>query len=222
LQPIDSSRMHDLGQLVIWHARLMVLAWCFCALVAVVITRYFKVLPNQDWPKQLDNKFWWNSHLSLQFTNILLSIIAFVLIIVHQGTGWDLHRFLGWVVLSLMFVQAISGLFRGSKGGPTDLQMRGDHYDMTIYRYIFEYYHKIMGYTVLVLANITIFSGLWQANAPRWMFITIGVWLIVLLSLVIFLQRSKGCIDTYQAIWGKDKIHPGNKKPYVGWGIFRK
>jgi hypothetical protein len=34
-------------------------------------------------------------------------------------------------------------------------------------------------------------------------------------------QRAGRCIDTYQAIWGPDPAHPGNRRPPVGWGVRR-
>ena len=35
------------------------------------------------------------------------------------------------------------------------------------------------------------------------------------------LQRQGRCIDTYQAIWGPDPRHPGNRLKPVGWGVRR-
>jgi hypothetical protein len=54
LAPIDATRAHEVGFAVSWHARSMVLAWAVLAPLAVVIARYFKVLPGQDWPRELD------------------------------------------------------------------------------------------------------------------------------------------------------------------------
>ena len=55
LGPIDPSRAHEVGTLISWHARTMVLAWGILAPLAVMIARFFKVLPSQNWPGELDN-----------------------------------------------------------------------------------------------------------------------------------------------------------------------
>ncbi|MGY0398536.1 MAG: cytochrome b561 domain-containing protein [Ostreibacterium sp.] len=221
LTPIDSNRIHQVDFLLSWHARLMVLAWVFMIPTAIIITRYFKVTPKQKWPDQLDNKFWWHSHLILQISAMLFALLGLLLILIHHGSGQNLHRMLAWFVLVLMSIQGLSGLLRGSKGGPTEQQSAGDHYDMTKHRYLFEHIHKNVGYLALVLSVIVVISGLWQANAPHWMWLTIIIWWLLLLLLVLYLQRHKGALDTYQAVWGPKSKHPGNHKPTVGWGLKR-
>ena len=99
--------------------------------------------------------------------------------------------------------------------------MRGHHYDMTPWRRMFEALHKMIGYTVILLAIITILLGLWKANGPVWMWLTLGVWWTVLLGAFVSLQKRGMAVDTYQAIWGTDPVHPGNQGPAPGWGMRR-
>lgn len=224
LAPIDPTRVHEVGFAVSWHARSMVLAWGVLAPLAVVIARYFKVLPGQDWPRDLDTQLWWRSHWMGQGIVVSLSLFGLGLIL-GAAKGGSLHGALGFVLLALMAVQVGFGVFRGTKGGPTaparDGSLRGDHYDMTPWRVMFEWCHKLLGYLALVLSVVVIALGLWQANAPVWMWLTLGLWWPALICAACVLQARGKAVDTYQAIWGPDPSHPGNQRAPIGWGLRR-
>lgn len=214
LSPIDASRAHDIGLATAWHGRTMVLAWGFLAPIAVIAARYFKVMPGQDWPRELDNQTWWRSHWIGQMIVLGLSIIGLVLVLPLQFSTPDVHGVLGCVVLIALVLQVALGVFRGSKGGPTargpDGSLRGDHYDMTARRRWFEAVHKTIGYSVLALAGITILLGLHRANAPIWMWLLIVTWWFCLMIVSALCQRNGMAMGSYQAIWGNDPKHPGN------------
>lgn len=225
--PIDPSRMHELSFGLSWHGRLMVFAWGVLSPAAILMARYFKVMPGQNWPHELDNKSWWRGHWMGHTLVMLLSLVAIALILASSGNGGQasLHRLLGYTLLLLGSLQLLSGLLRGSKGGPTapaeDGGLSGDHYDMTPHRLLFERVHKIVGYLAVLLMTTAILTGLWQANGPVWMWIVIiGYW-ICLVLLAIVLQLKGKAVDTYQAIWGPDLSHPGNRMPKQGWCMFR-
>ncbi|MEM9048572.1 MAG: cytochrome b561 domain-containing protein [Pseudomonadota bacterium] len=219
LAPIDPARAHEVGLAVSWHGRLMVLAWAVLAPIAVIMARFFKVMPRQDWPRQLDNPTWWRSHWMGQGAVFALSVLGLAL--VWQSSRPMLwHAVLGYAVFVGLALQILMGIFRGSKGGPTAPSLRGDHYDMTRWRLRFEAVHKSFGYTLLVLAMITVLMGMWLANAPRWMWLGLGFWWLGLIVLSGWLQNRGFAIDTYQAIWGPDPVHPGNRRP-PGWGMRR-
>ena len=76
LLPLDPDRPHQVSVLVSWHGRLMVLAWGILLPLGVLIARYFKVAPRQNWPAELDNRLWWHAHLSLQWFGVVLSLTA--------------------------------------------------------------------------------------------------------------------------------------------------
>lgn len=213
LRPIDPTRGHEIGELVAWHGRLMALSWGVLLPLGVIIARFFKVTPRQDWPRRLDNKFWWRSHMSFQYAGGGLMLAGLGLIWMRAGgdAGAAAHRWLGYVVLALGGLQFVAGWLRGSKGGPGDVQMRGDHYDMTLRRRVFEHVHKGFGYVALTLAAATILTGLWAANAPRWMWLFLGLWWAGLIMAFLRLQRGGPPIGSYQAIWGPDPSHPGNQ-----------
>jgi hypothetical protein len=62
LSPMDAARIHDVGWHLSWHARIMTLAWGILVPLGIIIARYCKISPKQDWPQQLDNHLWWNTH----------------------------------------------------------------------------------------------------------------------------------------------------------------
>ncbi len=225
LSPIDASRAHEVGAAVSWHARSMVLAWGVLAPVAVILARFFKITPRQDWPRELDNQFWWRCHLIGQTSVAILSVIGLAVIFWSSERPISTHGILGYAVLAGLVLQVLFGILRGDKGGPTapapDGSPRGHHYDMTLRRRMFEMAHKALGYMVLALAAITILYGLWMANAPRWMWTSLALWWPSLLVVFVVLQRRGFAVDTYQAIWGPGAEHPGNTMPALGWGVRR-
>ena len=222
--PLSGSASHELPFGVSWHGRIMVLCWGVLLPLGVLAARFFKVMPTQNWPTQLDNKTWWKAHLHGQSVAIALALVG-VALVWRSASGTTLlarwHGYLGWAVTALGVAQAAAGFARGSKGGPSEPTVRGDHYDMTPRRNNFEKAHKSLGYVALFLAIGTVFMGLVIADAPRWMLLAISLWWLVLAALFVALQKQGRCIDTYQAIWGADAIHPGNCATPIGWGIRR-
>ena len=223
--PIDPSRAHDISQAVAWHARSMVLAWGILAPLAVIGARFFKIMPGQNWPDELDNPVWWRGHWIGQTGVLLISLFGFWLVRPADVSEAGLHALLGYALLFGLCAQVLLGIFRGSKGGPTapgkDGSFRGHHYDMTPRRQLFEAVHKTLGYGLLAMAAATILSGLWKANGPMWMWLVLLLWWLALIAMFIGLQRQGRAVDTYQAIWGDDPAHPGNRLPAPGWGVRR-
>lgn len=229
LSPLDPARVHQVDWAVSWHGRLMVLAWLFAFPSGIVIARFFKITPRQNWPAVLDNIFWWKQHLRLQYLGGVFVTVAMLIALTQftSGVGSTVtaHHILGWCVVTATTVQFIAGWMRGTKGGPTkpapDGSLRGDHYDMTLRRVVFEYVHKMLGYIVLLAAWVTVALGLRIANAPRWM--ALGAALAILTHVALFtLFQTRGMArDTYQAIWGPGKEHPGSAKRPIGWGVRR-
>ena len=221
LAPIDAARVHDVGWQLSWHARLMVLAWGVMVPLGVLAARFFKVLPKQDWPRVRDSQAWWVFHRVMQYSASVLMVVAVWLIYnappmaITSGP----HAYLGWLILALVVVQVAGGVLRGSKGGPTEADLRGDHFDMSFKRLVFEVVHKGAGYAALILSVAAILSGMWQANAPVWMFIVLPIWWSVLIVLFVTCQRRGMAIDTYQAIWGPDPNLPGNQRKPIGVGV---
>lgn len=220
--PIDPTRAHEISILLSWHGRLMVLGWGVLAPLAVLAARFYKIWPGQKWPQALDNPSWWRLHWVVQTLVVVLTIAALVLVLSEaRRANAPTHRILGYLVVALGLCQFLGGLLRGSKGGPADKVLRGDHFDMTSRRIVFERLHKSLGYGALMLGLAAAGTGLWAANAPVWMPLSLTVFWVAMMVCFIRLQRKGRAVDTYQAIWGPDPALPGNQRDPIGWGITR-
>jgi hypothetical protein len=226
LLPISGAASHEIAPSAYWHARLMVLGWCVLLPLGALAARFYKVLPGRGWPRVVDDKRWWHAHRGLQWAGVLAMTAGLGVVLNSGGAASgspmaQAHAWAGWSVCVVGWLQVAGSLVRGSKGGPTDLQMRGDHYDMTARRVAFERLHKSLGWAAVVVAIGVIALGLGVADAPRWMALVLALWWLMLAAAFVRLQRQGRCIDTYQAIWGTDPAHPGNRKRPVGWGVRR-
>lgn len=224
--PLSGAATHTIEAAVYWHARLMVLAWGVLLPLGALAARFFKVLPGQDWPRVLDTKPWWHAHRALQWSGVALMTLALGLVLARQGLPGAgpaalSHAWLGWLLAAAAWLQVAAGQARGSKGGPGSQTLRGDHYDMTPRRVRFERLHKGLGWAALLASVACTVLGLVVADAPRWMLLVLGLWWALLAVAFAALQRAGRCVDTYQAIWGPDPAHPGNRRPAVGWGVRR-
>lgn len=222
LAPLSGAHEHHVPGWVAWHGRAMVFGWGILLPLGALAARYFKVTPGQNWPAQTDNRTWWHLHRACQYLGVLAMTLGLGLAFGRTTGGAHgvagVHRAMGWGVLTAGWLMMASGIMRGSKGGPT---ARGAHYDMTRHRKMFEVFHKTLGAAALLTSTIVIALGLVTADAPRWMAVVLAVWALLLLSLAIRWQRAGRCIDTYQAIWGPDPVHPGNRLKPIGFGIRR-
>ena len=193
------------------HGVMMVLGWGVLLPCGVLLARFFKVTHSQNFPHELDNPFWWNGHRLTQYSGIVLvtfsALIAYLMVTgEHLATR---HAQLGTVLLVLGWFQVINAWLRGSKGGPTDSTMRGDHYDMTRRRRVFEVVHKLFGYCSLLLSVPVTLLGLDLTGAGTVWYLMYGVMIAGLVLLFILFHYQGRQIDTYVAIWG----HPYRRMP---------
>jgi hypothetical protein len=225
LSPLSGLPTHDIAPMIAWHARAMVLAWGVIIPVAILLARYWKIWPGQRWPQELDHKLWWHAHKYGQTLAVVLMTLGVYLAWRARSAQWSpglmIHASLGWFLVLLGWMQLLGGWLRGSKGGPGEASLTGDHFNMTARRRAFEWTHKVLGWLALSLALLTIVLGLWLADAPRWMLLSLTLWWAGLVALAWRWQSQAKCIDTYQAIWGPDPNLPGMKFPPIGWGIRR-
>jgi hypothetical protein len=68
------------------------------------------------------------------------------------------------------------------------------------------------GRLALALSVPVVLSGLWQLNAPLWMWLAVVLCWCGLSLGAASLERRIGARDTYQAIWGADPDLPGNRR----------
>ncbi len=203
------------------HGALMITAWGLVIPAGGVVARHFKVMPGQDFPRVFDNLTWWSWHRGLQYGGLALATAALVPILAETGGRIDtLHGACGLAVMTLGWLQVLSGWLRGSRGGPTGrgadpgdpATWRGDHYDMTPRRIAFERWHKPAGWCALLLAGVTMLLGIALVGAPDWLLALVGC-LQAATVLALLDGRLRGrWVDTYAALWGPDPRHPGNRR----------
>ena len=197
----------------LWHGGLMLLAWFVLLPGGALAARFYKVLPGQDFPRVRDSGAWWLAHLGSQYAGAALAGLAVWIAWDALGEAWDWgspHVALGLAVMTLCALQVASGLLRGTKGGPTDIHAdphdpttwRGDHYDMTLRRRVFETWHKRAGYVAFALALPTAWLGLSLVEAPAW--VRAFPWLAVtaFVSAFVGLSLRGRLVDTWLAIGG--------------------
>jgi hypothetical protein len=206
---------------ILVHAILMMVAWLLLLPAGALVARFRKVTPRQNWPQALDNLLWWRLHRVLQYTGVACALAG--LMVAYLAVGrlpWALvHVQIGMIVIILAALQIASTWFRGTKGGPTQAgadpanpaTWRGDHYDMTLRRRLFEGWHKVFGWWAILLAPVAVLLGLALLGWPRLLCGLAGVLALGEGALVTLLARGARRINTYQAIWGPEARHPGNR-----------
>lgn len=199
-----------LSGLYLLHAGLMLTAWCLIVPLGVLIARYFKVTRQQDFPAELDNNFWWNWHRALQYLGVAISTVGYGAMVALNGlAAGSLHSRIGLVIVVLGWCQLISAWARGSKGGPTDTQMRGDHYDMTPRRRAFEIFHKSIGWLAVIGAVSAAATGIELAGLPGYWQAALAVLVFGYLLAAWLFHVQRRHVSTYLAIWGRAEPEHG-------------
>ncbi|TLU72964.1 cytochrome b561 domain-containing protein [Lichenicoccus roseus] len=203
------------------HGTLMLIAWLVLLPLGALIARTRKVTPRQDWPRVVENLTWWWLHRLLQWSGVGIALLG--LAVAWRATGGLatglLHVQAGLLVLTLATLQIVSTWFRGDKGGPTGSHAdpaqpatwRGDHYDMTPRRRIFEAWHKTVGWGSILLALFTVLLGLQLYGWPRPLVEATVALALLQAGVAFWLIRTARGVNTYQALWGPDPRHPGNR-----------
>jgi peptidoglycan/LPS O-acetylase OafA/YrhL len=115
-------------------------------------------------------------------------------------------------------LQVASSWFRGTHGGryyytadPADPSTwRGDHFNMTPRRRMFEAFHKNVGYFAGFFAVGAVASGLMQFPMPALTVVMLGT-VFAIIALCIALEHKGRRYDTYRSVFGNNPDHPYNK-----------
>jgi hypothetical protein len=134
------------------HGVIMIFAWILFVSTGILLARYFKT----SWPnrKICGKPIWFAVHRALMSTVAVLTIIAFILILVYENGTWIpqdeqmpfAHSIVGILVIIFAIIQPIMALFR----------CKPDAH----YRFIFNYFHAIVGFTAFILSIVAIFIAM--------------------------------------------------------------
>ncbi len=216
--------MVDAEYLLTGHAIVMVATWGVMVPLSLIMTRFFKVVPGQDYPRVTDHKFWMRSHRILSTTVVFASTAGAGLVWwVMDGISLSsLHGKWGFAVVLLGWCQIFIVLQRGTHGGPWGLnnpdrivlprhRWFGDHYNMTRRRRIFEAVHIPTGYATAAAGLVAITLGMEQVDLAWPWHAAYGALLLSFAVAYWKFTRDGRHVPTYQAIWGPGPEHPGNR-----------
>jgi hypothetical protein len=207
-----------------YHALLMVGIWFVLVPICIITIRFGKPKPTLNGIRikvSIWNAPWW--WFSIHKYGLILAISlalagAIVAVAVSGGFSGSLHSIFGIATVTLGCLQIMGGWLRGTHGGrnyytadPNDpTTWRGDHYDMTRRRRIFEAYHKTAGYFVYFFAAGAVATGLMQYPIAGLGEFVIAV-VLVAFVLSIALEYKGLRYDGYRAAHGYNPEHPFNK-----------
>lgn len=189
--------------------------WMVLVPLCILIIRFGKPKPTEFGVRTriaITNPQWWwfNTHKYGLFLAMFLSLGGvLVAIVVSGGVSGSVHSMFGIMTIVMGCLQVISALVRGTHGGkfyytadPDDpATWRGDHYNHTPRRRLFEAYHKTSGYFTSVFAMGAVGSGLMQYPMPAlaWLMVIIPVAFLAAWVRLEFLGRR---YDGYKAVHG--------------------
>ncbi len=206
------------------HALLMIGIWFVLVPIGLFAIRFFKPKPItygiEKGTGRLDPKLiWWTIHYSFLYAAVGLAFAGTMwAMVVSGGFSGTVHSIFGLGTVLFGGLQIVSAWFRGTHGGkhapesdPNDPSTwRGDHFDMTPRRRLFEAYHKTFGYFAIVLAMGAVATGLQQYWTPL-IAIVLGVILVVSSALFVYLEGNGYRQDTYRSVYGNHPDNPYNK-----------
>ncbi len=207
-----------------YHAILMFTLWMVLVPFSILVMRFFKPKPSefglQSKISYSNPQWWWfNVHRLGLYLTVFLSLggVA-VALIVSGGFSGSVHSMFGMLTVAMGCLQVVSAWMRGTHGGKyynnADLNdpasWRGDQYDHTPRRRMFEAYHKTSGYFTSFFAVGAVGSGLMQYSMP----VLTGLMFIIPLAFLatwILLEFLGRWHDGYRAVHGYGMEHPRNK-----------
>ena len=208
-----------------YHAILMFTVWLVLVPICITIMRFHKPPPSEKGiirDVHLLHREWW--FFSVHRLDLILAVVmavggAAVAMFVSGGFRGSVHAWFGILTIVMGVGQIISSQLRGTRGGKYRVgadpnnpdTWRGDQYDHTPKRRLFEAYHKTAGYFTVVVAVGAVGSGLMRYHMP-WLTVAFGlVFLIGLVAWIVYDYKGKA-YDGYRVAHGYGLEHPYNKE----------
>lgn len=207
-----------------YHAILMVSIWFVLVPLCILVIRFGKPKPTLNGIRvkvSIKHLVWWwfsvHKYGLLLAAGLSLAGLA-VAMTASKGFSGSLHSIFGILTITLGCLQVVSGWLRGIHGGknyytavPDDPKTwRGDHYDMTPRRRMFEAYHKTAGYFTSFFAVGAVATGLMQYPMPG-LLAVILISTLVAFVLSVVLEYKGYRYDGYRAAHGYNPEHPFNQ-----------
>lgn len=208
-----------------YHAVLMFVIWMVLVPLSIIAIRYGKPRPTPHGIREkvefsITSRWWWFFiHKYILYAGIGAMLVATaVAMLANRGFSGTVHSVFGIGAVVLGSLQVVSSWFRGTHGGryyykadpDNPASWRGDHFNMTPRRQLFESLHKNLGYFACFFAVGAVAFGLMQFPMPR-LLIAMLVTALAIIALCLVLEHQGRKYDTYRAIFGNDPGHPFNQ-----------
>ena len=168
------------------HGIIMLFTWILLASTGILVAQFFKTA----WPgrKVFGKAVWFNIHRTIMSLAWLLTIVAFILILIYKKGKWIptelkkefAHSITGILVISFAVIQPFMALIRPEPDAPR--------------RFIFNYAHGFVGYSALLLSIVTLFLAMFftQFNFEEnkeWAILVAWVcWIFVIFLVFILIE----------------------------------
>jgi len=168
------------------HGIIMIFTWILFVSTGILLARYFK----SSWPehKICGKPIWFAIHRVLMTSVAILTIIAFILILVYEKGKWVsqntqpdfAHSIIGILVICFAVIQPIMALFRCKPDAE--------------YRFIFNYAHAFVGLTAFILSIVAIFLAMFisqfnfQANKEWGIMVAWACWVLIIFIIFWFIE----------------------------------
>ncbi|CAF3499833.1 unnamed protein product [Rotaria socialis] len=182
---IDSFGSKNTG-LMKAHGIIMIFTWILFVSTAIILALFFK----KSWPNQkiLGKQIWFSVHRALMMATSVLTILAFILILVYSNGEWVpqykgrsfAHSIIGIITISFAAIQPIIAFFRCK---PDDE-----------YRFIFNYVHGIVGFTSFLLSIVAIFIAMFldsfnfESNKKWGVVVAWICWVFIIFVIFCFIE----------------------------------
>jgi hypothetical protein len=134
------------------HGMIMIFTWLLFVSTGILIARHFK----PAWPERkiCGKPLWFAAHRAIMTSVAILTVIAFILILVYENGQWIprdeqqefAHSIVGIIVICFAIIQPIMALFRCKPDAE--------------YRFIFNYVHATVGISAFLLSIVAIFLAI--------------------------------------------------------------
>lgn len=208
-----------------YHAVLMYVVWMGLVPLCVTIMRFHKPPPSEKGIRRdvsLRHREWWFFSVHKYGLFLAMAVVLAGTAVAFWASGGfsgSVHACLGALTVAMGLGQILSSQMRGTRGGryrvgadPDDpATWRGDQYDHTPKRRLFEAVHKTCGYFTLICAFAAVGSGLMQYAMPVLTGVVVLTGLGWLAAWVLYDFRGRA-YDGYRVAHGYGLEHPYNKQ----------
>lgn len=192
----------------------MIFTWILFVSTGILIARHFK----PSWPekKVCGKPIWFTIHRTVMISVVLLTIIAFILILVYQEGKWIssseqpefAHSIIGIIVICFALIQPIMALVRCKPDAK--------------YRFIFNYVHRAVGLSAFILSIVAIFIAMFFmefnfVNKEWGILIAWSCWVLIIFFIfwaIEFYFRRIGLDEESDNSYDLDNTSPKNERAH--------